>query len=356
MKPFKTFALLLALATLATGCGNFFKPAAAVVDGRVITLAELDRRIASQFPKGQAPAAAQKLEAERKELAQMIQDQIVQSEAERRHLSVPTSEVEGRYQQIRSQFRTEEEFNAALTQQGVIPGTVKDRIKLRLAVEAIQKQFSANVTVTAEAIRNAYGKGEAFTKARVRHILFAAQQPAQFPAALKKAQAALNRIRKGEDFATLAKQLSQDPGSKPQGGDLGEIQPGRTVPEFEKAAFSLKPGQTSLPVRTQFGYHLIQTIKISHKTLKQATPELRTQLAQRQSQQDFNDFLAKRVARADIRVNPRIGSFDPKTLAVIDKPFYTPASPAAQPEGIPGLQIPNGQPVPDGQPQPPPTR
>ena len=71
------------------------------------------------------------------------------------------------------------------------------------------------------------------------------------------AQKALDQLKAGADFATLAKKLSEDTGSSAQGGDLGCFQPGRMVPEFDDAVFALQPGGTSELVKTQFGYHVI---------------------------------------------------------------------------------------------------
>ena len=94
---------------------------------------------------------------------------------------------------------------------------------------------------------------------KVRHILVAVNAKESDAAAKAKAQGILDKLHNGGDFAKLAKESSDDPGSKSQGGELGWIKHGVTVPEFDKAAFALQPGQISGLVRTKFGYHIIQT-------------------------------------------------------------------------------------------------
>jgi peptidyl-prolyl cis-trans isomerase D len=96
---------------------------------------------------------------------------------------------------------------------------------------------------------------------KVRHILIKVPAGADAKtdaAAKQKAEDLLKQIKGGADFAALAKANSDDPGSKEQGGELGMIQRGVTVPAFEKAAFELQPGKVSDVIKTQFGYHILQ--------------------------------------------------------------------------------------------------
>jgi peptidyl-prolyl cis-trans isomerase D len=96
---------------------------------------------------------------------------------------------------------------------------------------------------------------------KVRHILIKVApnaDPKIDAAAKQKAEDLLKQIKGGADFAQLAKANSDDPGSKEQGGELGMIQRGVTVPAFETAAFGLQPGQYSDVIKTQFGYHILQ--------------------------------------------------------------------------------------------------
>jgi len=120
---------------------------------------------------------------------------------------------------------------------------------------------------------------------RARHILFklAQQAGAEEEARVRgEAETTLQRIQAGEDFATLASQLSEDPVSAQQGGDLGFFKRGEMVKPFEEMAFGLKPGVVSDPVRTDFGYHLIKVEEMQeagYEPVEAVRTELRTRLA-----------------------------------------------------------------------------
>ncbi len=129
------------------------------------------------------------------------------------------------------------------------------------------------VLVDASKVMNSIAVNDADTKAyydahtadfaqeeqvRARHILLQVNDKRTEAQALAEAQALKARLQKGEDFAKLASQVSEDTGSKPQGGDLGFFGRGRMIKEFEEAAFAGKPGDLVGPVKTSFGVHLIR--------------------------------------------------------------------------------------------------
>lgn len=92
--------------------------------------------------------------------------------------------------------------------------------------------------------------------------------------ALVKAQAIKKRLEANEDFAALAKAESDDSGSGAQGGELGMFGPGQMVKPFEEAAFNLTPGRVSEPVKSQFGYHVIQVKSQVTKTFEEVRPRI----------------------------------------------------------------------------------
>jgi peptidyl-prolyl cis-trans isomerase D len=140
---------------------------------------------------------------------------------------------------------------------------------------------------------------------KVRHILIKVPagpdgktDPKLDAAAKEKAEGLLKQIKGGADFAALAKANSDDPGSKEQGGELGMIQRGVTVPPFEKAAFSLQPGQISDLVKTQFGYHIL---KVEEKQTAHLKPldEVKAQIVAtitRQAEADQQAAYAQQLA------------------------------------------------------------
>ena len=115
---------------------------------------------------------------------------------------------------------------------------------------------------------------------RVRHILIAVPAGADAKAdsaAKAKADDLLKQVNAGGNFAELAGKNSDDPGSKVQGGELGWLTRGQTVPEFDKASFTLQPGQTSDVIKTQFGYHILQVEekKTAHlRPIEEVKPEI----------------------------------------------------------------------------------
>ena len=141
---------------------------------------------------------------------------------------------------------------------------------------------------------------------KVRHILIKVDQSADTKAdaaARQKAEDILKQLHNGGNFAELAKKNSDDPGSKEQGGELGFIKHGVTVPEFDKAAFALQPGQISDLVRTKFGYHIIQAEEkqTAHtRSLEEVKPTIVSVLTRQreaQAQQAFAQQLANEAQK-----------------------------------------------------------
>jgi peptidyl-prolyl cis-trans isomerase D len=130
-------------------------------------------------------------------------------------------------------------------------------------------------------------------RVHAEHILFmtVGKTDAEVDEIKKKAEDVLKQVKKGAKFDELAKKYSEDPGSKEKGGDLGWLVQGQTVPEFEKVAFSLQPGQVSDLVKTQYGFHVIKVLEkeTAHtKPLDEVKLPILTQLRLNKTQEEEN--------------------------------------------------------------------
>lgn len=161
--------------------------------------------------------------------------------------------------------------------------------------------------VSEEELRRAYESDQARfgqpERRKVRHILLplaTEADEANARAVLDEIQALRGRIQGGEDFGELAKAVSKDPGSAAQGGSLGEIEQGMMDPAFDQAAFSLAAGELSEPVRSRFGYHLIEVEEIIPARIKpfeEVQESLRAELARGKAEALFYG-MAEQLASA----------------------------------------------------------
>ncbi|MGE0593324.1 MAG: peptidyl-prolyl cis-trans isomerase [Vicinamibacterales bacterium] len=136
---------------------------------------------------------------------------------------------------------------------------------------------------------------------RASHILLQTGQGQDDAAVRARAEELLARVRAGEDFAELARQFSEDEGSKANGGDLDYFSRGRMVPEFESAAFALEPGATSDVVQSQFGFHIIRSVD-RRPAVTQTLDDVRAQIEDQLAWQRVDQQLADRARDIAARV------------------------------------------------------
>ncbi len=153
---------------------------------------------------------------------------------------------------------------------------------------------------------------------RVRHILVKVDESAsekEKKAAKKKAESILKKIKSGEDFAKLAAEVSDDPGSKQKGGELGFFPRGRMVKPFEDAAFALKPGKVSGLVKTQYGYHIIEVEEkkaAGIQSFEDVQESIRQKLSQDQTKAKVVEFIEKAMKDAKVEIHPEALTGDKK--------------------------------------------
>src|SRR5260370_14063309 len=177
---------------------------------------------------------------------------------------------------------------------------------------ADEARMAASLNITDADLQRLYDQNkEAFRtpeRVKARHILLETQvKPASEEADIKaKGESLLKQIKGGADLAKLAKENSEDPGSAVNGGNLGDwITHGQMVPEFDKAIFALKVGETSDLVKAQYGYHIVQTLARQDAGIR-SFAEVKNELATQWKKQRVSDLRqqASDKAQTALQKNP----------------------------------------------------
>ncbi|EEK52077.1 peptidylprolyl isomerase PrsA [Bacillus cereus] len=205
-----------------------------------------------------------------------------------KNYKVDDKEVDKKYDEMKKQLG--DQFDTLLKQQGLKEETVKNGVRASLAQEkAIEK------TITDKELKENYKP-----EIKASHILVKDEATA------KKVKEELGQ---GKSFEELAKQYSEDTGSKEKGGDLGYFTAGKMVKEFEDAAYKLKKDEVSEPVKSQFGYHIIKVtdIKEPEKSFEQSKADIKKEIVQKKMQdgQFMNDLMMKEIKKADVKVDDK---------------------------------------------------
>jgi peptidyl-prolyl cis-trans isomerase C len=266
--------ITLALVAFAAACGERVdknSKALAVINGKEITLSEFELRW-SQLPEYTRKKYVG-AEGRKRFLDELIDREILLQEAKRRGI----------------------DRDRALLER-------LERFKERSMLDALMREeVDSRVSVTPDEVKAYYNANrETFSapdELRAAHILVKSQAEA---AELKR------RLGQGEDFANLAKKASLDVSSKNRGGDLGVIKKGQTVPEFERVLLTLKKGEISEPVPTQFGYHLIKLYERTSGpplSFEEAKDQAKEQILIEKKQQRFKELVAALRSHAKLRVS-----------------------------------------------------
>lgn len=200
---------------------------------------------------------------------ELINTAVFEEYAKRNNIKATSEEikeqVDKEIENIKSGFQSEEEYKKAVeqsrfkTEEALRKEIEKYVIPVILEAKALSEVYK-QVNITEEDALKYFNE---VTQVRARHILIKVDENADEKTINEKkalAEELRQRILKGEDFAKLAKEYSDDPGSKEKGGDLGFFGKGQMVKEFEDAAFSLKVGDISEVIKTKYGFHIIQVL------------------------------------------------------------------------------------------------
>jgi foldase protein PrsA len=271
----------LLVSTSLTACSG---GAVATVNGQPISRSSFNSRLESS-PMG------------RTVLQQMVQDTLIEQYAKNNNITITDADITARENQLKANFPSGS-WDDMLKARGLTEADVRSALREQLILD---RALSKDVTVTPAAIKQYYDRNRAsFDKPETvtaRHILVPN---------LALAQKVEADLKAGQNFGSLAKQYSTDPGSKDKGGELGAFRRGQMVPAFDKVAFSAPIGSTSAPVKSPFGYHIIQVESRQpgqKGTLASATPQITETLRQQQEAPLIQPFLQGLQQKATIVVN-----------------------------------------------------
>jgi peptidyl-prolyl cis-trans isomerase C len=291
----------------------------AIVDGEPIASKELKEAatamLASMGRPLESMSAEEQLFAYRSVLDRLILDHVVAKKA--KDIPVSDKEINEQIEMIRTNIGGEDKFQEELKKNNETLDSLKAAIREGMQQQKfVEKALEGKGDVDTAAAKKFYEENpDSFKvpdRVRASHILLLSGADANPEEAAEKEKAIKEikkRIDAGEDFAKLATELSEDPGSKQQGGDLDFFTKDRMVPEFAETAFKLEVGQVSDPVKTQFGYHLIKV------TDKQASRDVPFE----EAKENIMAFLGDQQRRAamgdlirELRANAKVENFLPE--------------------------------------------
>jgi peptidyl-prolyl cis-trans isomerase C len=306
----------------------------AVVEGASISKTELQKAFTSVLAQQQVPADSlsddQRLRGYHVVLDNLIIDKLIAKRSA--DTKVPDDEVNAQWERIKGNFGSEAELKKQVEAAGETIDKVKQGLRDRLQQERwIDTQIGDKAKVTDAEAEDFYKKNPDQFKqpeeVRASHILIKVDQDAKPEVVVEKqkaAEAVAARVKKGEDFAKVAKEVSEDPGSKEKGGDLDFFRRDAMVKEFSDAAFAMKKDEISDPVRSEFGYHIIKVTDrkpAETVTLEKVKPQLLAYLQRQKKQVEIEKLVGDIRSKADVKVN------------IPDAP--APTGPAPAPAGAP---------------------
>ncbi|HTV75237.1 MAG TPA: peptidylprolyl isomerase [Candidatus Acidoferrales bacterium] len=258
-------------------------------------------------------------------LNQMVQSTLIDQYAKDNNIQIPDSAVQAEEDKIRARYPNGQ-FEMLLKQQNLTEDDVKNILREQLVLE---KAVSGDVHVSDADVKSYIDKNHATLdkpeQVDARHILVAD---------LPTAQQVEAKLKAGGNFADLAKQYSTDPSTKDKGGELGYFSRGQMVPQFEAAAFSQPIGVVGPPVKSPFGYHIIEVEGRkpgTTATFANSADTVRETLRQQQEQQLIPTFLQGLRAKANIQIFDAElqGAIPPATTPAPTVPPAATAAPAA---------------------------
>ena len=351
------WGFVVLISFLVAGCASAPSPSevesgarkVVIFDGGAVTEGEVREAVerlnaassaAGGAPKSEIkPGSPQFEAAKRQVIPQLLTFNLARAYARENDIEVSEEEIQGQVDQAKEQVAqqaaqsgqnkdSESAFQDTLKQFGFTEDSFRDEIRKGLLVEKVRKEVVGDAEPTDEEVQNFYNenKDTRFTRPEqrcVRHILFTENQE-------DEANEVKQELDNGGDFEELASEYSQDPESKDKGGDLGCNPRGSFVREFDDAAFDAKEGEIVGPIKTEFGFHILEVTDIQEEgpvPLEEASPEIKERLSQQRQATEFGGWVQDQLEERNAKYLP---GYDPSEAR------QSPGAPgAAPPEEVP---------------------
>ena len=246
----------------------------AIVEGEPIYQSEVEEQLYLFLIQSRARPDSSEQSSMRKEiLNRLIDEKLIILEAKRRQVTVEDAEIESQVDaaiaDAKIRLGGESAYIAELTREGITESDLRQRYRTEirrqaLANQLLRRQLSLNLEVGMEEAKRYFQNNKSEFPMRPPELRLGLIQIPITPDSLariearKRAAKALSRVEKGESFARVAQEVSQDPNTKNSGGDLGFFARGQLDSTFERVAFALQPGEVSEIIETPFGFHIIR--------------------------------------------------------------------------------------------------
>jgi peptidyl-prolyl cis-trans isomerase C len=285
----------------------------AKVNGTPIAKAELIK-MADQIHAQMAPNQPETAEFYRKVLDQLVSNELLLEEAKSAGITATDEEVNKQVSELKGRFPSPEKYQEELKKEGLTEADLAKQAREAFVLQKLVETKVVNdIKVTDQEVKAFYDQNPDKLKrperVHVRHILIRIDKSATAEDKKKaraKADDVLAKIKAGGDFAKLAEENSDDPGSKTRGGDLSWVSRNQTVPPFESAAFGLKkPNELSPVVESQFGFHIIQLVEHQDSGLvpfEEVKDKIAGFLKQQQQREKFMDHVKNLKGKAKVEI------------------------------------------------------
>lgn len=267
--------------------------------------AETSKRLAAQaqqMPPGMEINDWMRNQIRKSVVDMMVEQALVEQKLAEKKIKIEDEKVMKEIEEIAANQNLKmEDVPAEIARFGMTMDDLKSQVRMRMQIETLIDNEMKDKDVKEDEIKTFYEENPQYferpEQVRAAHVLIMTQGKSddEKAAAQTKIQEVLQKAKAGADFAALAKEYSEDPGSKDNGGEY-TFPRGQMVPEFEQAAFSLEDGQVSDVVETQYGYHVIKKfehIEAKKQTLDEVKDQIKDHLTRQKRSQFWENYVEK---------------------------------------------------------------